>query len=564
MEDTTNEYSQEEFQTDPFSPDTNIDDSVPISADLGDPATAQIFSNNRAPTVNEPNTDGFQERFADLNISNVHQPNNRLQHNHFPEAHPRNLFPRTSSRKDLPKIEYSRLVVLSLSNFQQFKESIKVVGYARGWPRRFACPTFADLEFCQDIEGPDEAACEKEAYLVIYQMIPLSLKYLISEIENGDVVSVWKALYQRFLQVTDIALKVMKQEWESLSMVRENSSLDEFISLVSQKAINLRMVGQHVSKKEEATALLCGLSPPFDWLRSFYSVKSDYDFSEISNEAMKFAVDKGFFATRSTSSKASSAIQPNCNSEARPNNKFCLGYNKGTCKRTNCRFPHIKVSTDEIAAFENRRREIKEPTERKTPPFVGSVNDGSSRDKKFCFKCYDPSHLADVCPHKDKIQEFIKGLKTPNSSLVSSNIPQLKGFSLPVFLHKFESNEWILDGGASQHITRNFSCLQEAVNVPADSILFTVGNDQIMSPSHVGNVVLGAVTLTNVYYCEDCPVNLISEARLLSSGADVVKRSLQGAAVVVKDNVPIIFAPMKDNLFVVTLAHNGTDGLGPL
>jgi hypothetical protein len=335
MEDTTNEYSQEESPTDTFISDPIIDDSASMpSVRLDLPATAQSLSNNRAPSIKEPNSERFQESFADLNISDVHQQNARQHNNFFPfqDTRPRTLFPHTSSRKDLPKIEYSRLVVLSLSNFQQFKESIKVVGFARGWPRRFACPTFADLEYYQDTEGPDDAACEKEAYLVIYQMIPLSLKYLISEIDNGDVVSVWKNLYKRFLHVTDIALKQMKQEWESLSMEKENVSLDEFISLVSQKAVNLRMVGQHVSKKEEATALLCGLSTPFDWLRNFYSVKSDYDFSEISNEAMKFAVDKGFFATRSTSSKASNAIQPNCNSEARPNNKFCLGYNKDTYK----------------------------------------------------------------------------------------------------------------------------------------------------------------------------------------------------------------------------------------
>ena len=54
--------------------------------------------------------------------------------------------PGSEERKDLPKIEYSKLVSLSLSNFAEYKEAIRVLGYSRKWPSKFAEPTFQDLQ----------------------------------------------------------------------------------------------------------------------------------------------------------------------------------------------------------------------------------------------------------------------------------------------------------------------------------------------------------------------------------------------------------------------------------
>ena len=49
-------------------------------------------------------------------------------------------------RKGLPKIEYSKLVVLSRTNFSQYRESIKVLGYSRQWPKEYAEPTLEELK----------------------------------------------------------------------------------------------------------------------------------------------------------------------------------------------------------------------------------------------------------------------------------------------------------------------------------------------------------------------------------------------------------------------------------
>jgi len=76
-------------------------------------------------------------------------------------------------------------------------------------------------------------------------------------------------------------------------------------------------------------------------------------------------------------------------------------------------------------------------------------------------------------------------------------------------------------------------------------------------PTYVGKTKFGAVTLTNVYFCAQCPINLISESRLLESGASVIKNSESMNAVVSKSGQDLLTASLVDKLFVVDSVFNG-------
>ena len=118
-------------------------------------------------------------------------------------------------RKDLPRIEYSKLVTLSLSNFDEYKISIYNLGYSREWPNSWSKPSFTDLK--EEWDGAPDADEEKgiirrEAYLVLYNTIPRDLKYLVRKVESGDVMGLWKALFNRFLHVTTSQVSAMLKE----------------------------------------------------------------------------------------------------------------------------------------------------------------------------------------------------------------------------------------------------------------------------------------------------------------------------------------------------------------
>ena len=315
------------------------------------------------------------------------------------------------ARKQLPKIEYSKLVELSLTNFSQYREAIKVLGYSRMWPKKYAEPTLQELKEGwdgQDCDSLDDV-CRREAYLVLYSQIPLALKYLVRNVKNGDVIALWKVLYNRFLHVTDASLKHMKQEWETLSMSKLKVSLDEFISIVASKANDLRMVGEKVTEKDEAVALVCGLTSDYSWIKSFFATKVQYSFAEVVEEAMKFASDNKLFKDAQVEKPKKPAVDnvEQCEDE---DANVCVWFNKdqGCLKGDDCKFAHKKVSGEKLARL---LKKVAGQRGRSGNVLYSSTKMTEADAKKYCFKCGDKDHLADVCPLKAKINDYIKSLK---------------------------------------------------------------------------------------------------------------------------------------------------------
>ena len=443
--------------------------------------------------------------------------------------------------KNLPKIDFSKLVTLSLSNFCEFKESIKTIGYARCWPEKFSSPKSSDLKTCDSTYFDDEV--RKEAFLVIYQMIPASLLYLVKNIPKGEVLLLWKTLYNRFLFVTPQTLKLMRKEWEMLSM--GSLKVDQFISLVCEKAEALRMVGVRVSDMDQSTAFLCGLDDKYDWVRNFFSLmeENQFTFEDVCKEALKFASNHNLFR-RDVVRDSPKDVKTK---------KVCFSYNseKG-CTRKNCPFPHKKISKDLLAKLKAKQETTAgERTKReKEKEKVLSVRE------IVCYKCGEKGHIAPKCPHRDLIGKAVQqALKQTKGGLyVAEKGPpqEKKKFLFPLFnVSSLGRKDLILDSGASQHVVNDFLLLTDARPLAAGEFSFTVGNNQSLRAEQVGDLDFGGGKLQGVYYCPECPINLVSEAKLVSAGADVVKKGNTRVAYVVKDDVVVMEANMRDGLFFV-------------
>jgi hypothetical protein len=65
-------------------------------------------------------------------------------------------------RSQLPKIEYIRTTKLSFDNFDEFRDSVRKIGYTRQWPAKFYKPTQRDLSVMwteDSSESYDESLC---------------------------------------------------------------------------------------------------------------------------------------------------------------------------------------------------------------------------------------------------------------------------------------------------------------------------------------------------------------------------------------------------------------------
>ena len=455
--------------------------------------------------------------------------------------------PVAEERKDLPKIEYSKLVTLSLSNFAEYKEAIRVLGYSRKWPPKFAEPTLKDLKRSWDPDAPETAQEEKdrrEAYLVLYQTIPTNLKYLVKNVIEGDVTGIWVVLYERFLQVTPQSLKAMKREWENIK--QGSLPIDEFVSHVSSQAKQMRMVGERISDQDEATALVCGLSEPFLWIQTHYNMQDSYSFAQASAAILKFAGDRDLLNTPAETPVVSKK-------------SACIKFNEDGCSRRRCPYDHRKVSKSVLEGLKKSLAPLQVKIE--------ESKDNSVLVTKYaprCFVCQSKDHLADTCPYKKQVSELVAKLKEEESDDTAAVAHEpVRGddpVMMPAFLAQGVNDcDWILDSGASQHITNCLEWMIDPVPVQNGALYFTCGNEQLLKPSHVGSVRVGGVVLSEVYFCSKCPLNLMSEAKLLAKGADVHKTANDRSAKVLRGNRVLLKAEMRNNLFVITQACKGNN-----
>ena len=98
----------------------------------------------------------------------------------------------------------------------------------------------------------------------------------------------------------------------------------------------------------------------------------------------------------------------------------------------------------------------------------------------------------------------------------------------------------------------------DPVVIPTDTISFVVGDSNKMLPTFVGMVRLGSVELAEVYFCESCPIKIVSESRLIVSGVEVVK-TVEGTVIARKGSVELFAGALIDGLFQLVGAwHHGT------
>ena len=134
-----------------------------------------------------------------------------------------------------------------------------------------------------------------------------------------------------------------------------------------------------------------------------------------------------------------------------------------------------------------------------------------------CFYCGKPGHIAKDCRKKKRDQSAGSGGGSANAvALHAGNaymaFPDLDG--QPV---------WLVDSGATDHMTGDFELLDDPIPVAGPAIRFADG--ALRSATFRGKVHLdcekGAMYLEDVLFVPGCKVNLISVSLLVDRGASV-------------------------------------------
>ena len=90
---------------------------------------------------------------------------------------------------------------------------------------------------------------------------------MLNNLGCGDVLGIWKVLFDRFFYLTPDKIRQLQNEWNTISMTELKLTLDKYVSYIYTKAGTMKRYGIAISEEEMVQTFVFGLSSDFDWFR---------------------------------------------------------------------------------------------------------------------------------------------------------------------------------------------------------------------------------------------------------------------------------------------------------
>jgi hypothetical protein len=448
------------------------------------------------------------------------------------------------SRSLLPKLNYTKQIIVSQGTFASWVEQVKVYTYSRRWP--VWCFAVGGLKTWDGVDkDDDESIARREAYEWMETSIPESSKYILIFVRKGDAKAVYEALWKRFASLT---VKELQQKFWSLEM-KSDQQIDHFAHVVNNAAINLKHAGVEVPDVQIATAFIQGLNKSFALVKEKYRNVKMVVFTDVVQDATNFAIDNKLLNTNTSSSPVAKTkpldgtVMTMC--------KFWR-MKKGCFKKEKC--PLAKYHTDDTRGKGWNSDSVHAAVDQPSSKQKG--------DQRKCYSCNKTGHLRKDCPDKNsKSKSKANENKKKNDNEVSNlnlNFMMISPVSASVYASFDLKSHWILDSGATEHICSSTALVSagslSALTPPAH---LTVGNGQVLHASQQGTVHFNDVSFSGVLVCEQCPVNIISEGKLLEKGL-TINKTLTGGCQIKSGKKVIMTAKLQNKLMFVDKAMLST------
>jgi hypothetical protein len=294
-----------------------------------------------------------------------------------------------------------------------------------------------------------------------------------------------------------------------------------------------------------ATAYIQGLNKNYVFIKEKYRTMNMYSFVSAVEDATNFAIANKLMNVQSSSSSGGTKSLSSVLTAAGTMCKYWR-MKRGCFKEDKC--PLAAYHTPETAG--KGWNEDKAKT-------------GAKNEERKCYSCNKVGHLRQNCPLKnDQSKDKAKANQRNNANEINNlslNFMMISPVSASLFASFDLKSQWILDSGATEHICSSAKLVTQGtlatLSVPAQ---LTVGNGQVLQASQSGTVHFNDVSLSGVLVCEQCPVNIISEGKLIEKGLTITKSAQQGCQIMQGENV-IMTARIQNKLMFVDKAVLSSD-----
>jgi len=450
------------------------------------------------------------------------------------------------SRNLLPKLNFTKQIMVTQLTFASWIEQLKVYTYSRRWPAW--CTSVGGGVTWDGVDNDDdESIARREAYEWMETSIPENSKYILLFIRKGDAKGVYEAVWRRFASLT---VKELQQKFWSLEM-KPDQQAAQFAHSVNAAAVNLKHAGQEVSDFQQASAYVQGLHKAYSLIKEKYRNSTTYTFTEVVEDATNFA-------TANKMMNVSTPSPPNhsrsTGSVLTTDGTMCKYWRmkKGCFKKNDC--PLARYHTPETAGKGWKA------VAAIVPAVVQAVVPKSvfKKEDRKCYSCNKVGHLRQNCPLKnDQSKNRARENQQNNANAINNlslNFMMMSPMSSSVFASIDLKTIWIMDSGSTEHLTKSAkNAIDGTLMTLSVPVQMTVGNGQILQATQSCTVKFNDVTISGVLVCEQCPVNIISEGKLIEKGLVITKSAEQGC-LIKKGNDVIMTAKIQNKLMFIDRA----------
>ena len=379
--------------------------------------------------------------------------------------------------------------------------------------------------------NPDDVAIHNQkksiaCAMIINSMTESTIKY-IENLDGTDPRALWTALEDQFNQDSDVNKSRL---WRSLFTIRmtENQDINEYIAYLNNLVSQLTALGQTVPEGLQWAALSHGLT-------------DEYENMVTSIEAVGTLGLSDKLARIRTFSERKRPVNGNFSESA-----FQLDEKP---KRHEARFG--KQSERNSTTGLNGHKKISKNGDLKT------------KKPGTCNYCGKPGHWYKECRSRikdNKKNNFIDDKKRANQATEQNyDVFSMVAREQTSTYHQ-EHSEWLIDSGATSHMTSNRSYFSDLQPV---SINISVADDRTVTAAGIGTVILtvknqqtrnktSKIALERTLYVPSLGANLLAVSPMVSNGATVT--FTEQGCVVKKGNIHILKGERQGKAYKVSTA----------
>ena len=336
--------------------------------------------------------------------------------------------------------------------------------------------------------------------------------------------------------------------------MKSDQQAAQFAHTVNAAAVNLKNASQEVSDHQQASAYVQGLHRAYSLIKEKYRNSTTYTFTEVVEDSINFATANKMMnvSTHPPSNHSRSA-----GAVLTTDGTMCKYWRtkRGCFQKNDC--PLARYHTPETAGkgWDDGKSKVN-AVDTMVQAFVPKPV--VKKDDRKCYGCNKVGHLRQNCPRKNaQSKDKAKANQRNNDVAVNNlslNFMMMSPMSSSVFASIDLRTIWIMDSGSTEHLTKSAkNAIEGTLMTLSVPVQMTVGNGQVLQATQSCTVKFNDVTISGVLVCEQCPVNIISEGKLIEKGLIITKSAKEGC-LIKKGNDVIMTAKIQNKLMFIDRA----------